>query len=329
MKTALVIPTLNGGEIFQRVIYALLTQALRPEIFLIIDSGSTDNTVDVAMAAGAIIHKIRKENFNHGGTRNIAVNLVDADIYVFMTQDALPANPHTLKNLLKPFSIFPEVGVVYARQLPRGGAGPIEAFSRSFTYPAASQLKKISDKSHLGIKTVHCSNACAAYLRKALVSAGGFPDNVIMCEDVYGAAKIMEAGYDIYYQAEALVYHSHNYSVLQEFKRFFDLGVFYESREQWIIKAFGGAKKQGARFFLEGLSYLNDKNCRYLFPEWVVRTAAKFCGYKLGSIERYLPRPFKTLISMHKNYWLSADEVSLPGNTYEPLAKCPRVVRKN
>jgi rhamnosyltransferase len=79
-----------------------------------------------------------------------------------MTQDALPAEFHTLKNLLGPFSLHPEVGAVYARQLPRSGAGPIEAFSRFFTYPAASHLKKISDRSLWGIKTVHCSNACAA-----------------------------------------------------------------------------------------------------------------------------------------------------------------------
>jgi rhamnosyltransferase len=303
MKIALVIPTLNGGETFQKVLDGLLAQTILPETLLIIDSGSKDNTLPSAIRAGAKIHQIKQEDFNHGATRNLARNLVDADIYIFMTQDALPADPYTLENLFSPFSMHPEVGVVYARQLPRFGAGPIEAFSRSFTYPAASQLKKISDKSHLGIKTVHCSNACAAYLRKALVSAGGFPDNVIMCEDVYAAARIMEAGYDIYYQADALVYHSHNYSVLQEFKRYFDLGVFYESRERWIIEAFGGAKKQGARFFLEGLSYLNEKGCKHLFPEWVVRTAAKFCGYKLGSIERYLSVPVKTSISMHKNYW--------------------------
>jgi rhamnosyltransferase len=127
---------------------------------------------------------------------------------------------------------------------------------------------------------------------------------VIMCEDVYAAARIMGAGYDIYYQADAMVYHSHSYSVLQEFKRYFDLGVFYESRERWIIEAFGGAKKQGARFFLEGLSYLNDKGCGNLFLEWVWRTTAKFIGYKLGSLERYLPESVKRSIGMHKNYWL-------------------------
>ncbi|MEW6658120.1 MAG: glycosyltransferase [Thermodesulfobacteriota bacterium] len=303
MKIALSIPTLNGGETFERVVYALSTQTIRPENFLVIDSGSTDNTVDAALAGGAKIYKIRKEDFNHGGTRNMAWHLVEADVYIFMTQDALPADPHTMKNLLRPFSMYPKVGVVYARQLPRPRAGPIEALSRFFTYPASSQLKKISDKSHSGIKTVYCSNACAAYRREALASVEGFPENVIMCEDVYTAARIMEAGYDIYYQADSLVYHSHDYSILQEFKRYFDLGVFYESRERWIIDAFGGVKQQGMRFFLEGLGYLKEKECQYLFPEFLVRTAAKLCGYKLGSIERYLPKQIKTSISMHENYW--------------------------
>jgi rhamnosyltransferase len=307
MKIALVIPTLNGGEIFQKVLDGLLAQTILPESLLIIDSGSKDNTLPAAIKAGANIHKIRKENFNHGGTRNIARKLVDADIYIFMTQDAQPADSYTLENLLIPFSMHPDVGVVYARQLPRRGAGPIEAFSRSFTYPAMSQLKKISDKSHWGIKTVHCSNACAAYRREALVAVGGFPDNVIMCEDVYAGARIMEAGYDIYYQADALLYHSHNYSVLQEFKRYFDLGVFFGSRERWIIEAFGGTEKQGVGFFWEGLRCLRAQGHRHLVPEWVVRTAAKFWGYKLGSIEQYLPRSVKTSISMNENYWLSVD----------------------
>jgi rhamnosyltransferase len=309
MKIALVIPTLNGGEVFQKVLDGLLAQTILPKTLLIIDSGSKDNTLPAAIKAGAKIYQIRKEDFDHGGTRNIALKLIEADIYIFMTQDALPVDSKTLENLIYPFSLYPGVGLVYARQLPRPAAGPIEAFSRSFTYPNESQLKKISDKSRLGINTVHCSNACAAYQRKALITAGGFRDNVIMCEDVHAAARIMEAGYDIYYQAEALVYHSHSYSVLQEFKRYFDLGVFYESRERWIIDSFGGARKQGVRFILEGLNYLSARDCKHLFLEWVVRGAAKFWGYKLGSMERYLPKLIKISISMHRNYWLSVDKV--------------------
>ena len=307
-RVAICIPTRNAGPQFERLLEMIKIQELPEMQLVIIDSSSTDGTAALAREAEALVKIIPQATFNHGATRNLAYRMVDADIYIFMTQDALPADRHTLKNLISPFSLHPEVGVVYARQLPRSEAGPIEAFSRFFTYPAASQLKKISDKALWGIKTVHCSNACAAYLRDALVSVGGFPDNVIMCEDVYTAARIMEAGYDIYYQADAQVYHSHNYSVWQDFQRYFDLGIFYESRERWIIEAFGGTKKQGARFFLEGLSYLNDKGCGYLFPEWVGRSAAKFCGYKLGSLERFLPTPVKRSISMHKNYWLPVDD---------------------
>jgi rhamnosyltransferase len=306
-RIAICIPTRNAGPQFARLLEMINIQDLSEMQLVIIDSSSTDGTAVLAREAGALVRIIPAASFNHGSTRNLACFLVDADIYIFMTQDALPADRHTLKNLLSPFSLYPEVGVIYARQLPRSGAGPIEAFSRFFTYPGASQLKKISDKSQWGIKTVHCSNACAAYRRAALVSVGGFPANVIMCEDVYAAARIMGAGYDIYYQADAQVYHSHSYSALQEFKRYFDLGVFFESRERWIIEAFGGPRKQGTRFFLKGWSYLNDKGCRHLFPEWVARTAAKFCGYKLGSLERFLPTSVKRSIGMHKNYWLRAD----------------------
>jgi rhamnosyltransferase len=308
-SVAICIPTRNAGPKFTLLLEMIKIQELGEMQLVIIDSSSTDGTAALSREAGALVKIIPQATFNHGAARNLAYQMVEADIYIFMTQDALPADRYTLKNLLSPFSLYPEVGLVYARQLPLSGAGPIEAFSRFFTYPATSQLKKISDRSLLGIKTVHCSNSCAAYFRDALVSVGGFPDNVIMCEDVYTAARIMEAGYDIYYQADALVYHSHNYSIWQDFQRYFDLGVFYESRERWIIEAFGGTKKQGARFFLEGLRYLNDKGCGYLFPEWVGRTAAKFCGYKLGSLERFLPKPVKRSISMHKNYWLPVDEV--------------------
>jgi rhamnosyltransferase len=303
-RVAICIPTKNAGPQFARLLEMIKIQELPERQLVIIDSSSTDGTAELARLAGALVRIIPAASFNHGATRNLAWRLVDADIYIFMTQDALPANRQTLKNLLSPFSLYPEVGVVYARQLPRSGASPIEAFSRLFTYPGTSQLKKIADKSQWGIKTVHCSNACAAYRRGALVTVGGFPDHVIMCEDVYIAARIMNVGYDIYYQAEALIYHSHNYSILQDFKRSFDLGVFFESRERWIIEAFGGTKKQGAHFFLEGLIYLKDQGCVHLFPAWVGRVAAKVCGYKLGSLERFLTTSVKRYIGMHKNYWL-------------------------
>lgn len=303
MKTALVIPTLNGGEIFQRVLDAILTQALKPEIFLIIDSGSTDNTVDTAMAAGAIIHKIRKEDFNHGGTRNLARSLVEADVYIFLTQDAVPANRDTLEQLVLPLREFSQVGLTYGRQISRQGSGPIEAFSRLFSYPAEARMKRKTDSAQLGLKTVLCSNACAAYRREAFDLVGGFPPEVILCEDVYIGAKMLQAGYAVYYASDALVYHSHDYTVIQEFKRYFDLGVFFESTEPWIIEEFGNSSKQGLKFFLSGLDYLKIDHNYYLYPEWIIRTFAKLVAYKLGANEKLLPNSFKKYLTMHNSFW--------------------------
>jgi rhamnosyltransferase len=303
MKISLIIPTLNGGELFKRVIRGLSKETLKPDILLIIDSGSIDDTIKVAMAAGAEIYNINKRDFNHGATRNLAISLAEADIYIFMTQDALPVGPDTLKNLVGAFDLSPEVGLVYARQLPRPDAGHIEAFSRFFTYPEVSHVKKRTDKARLGIKTVHCSNACAAYRGDVLAALGGFPENVIMCEDVYVAAKIISMGYQVAYAADAMVHHSHDYSVWQEFQRYFDNGVFYGSRERWITEEFGRTGSEGVKFFRNGCRYLKENGQAKLIPEWFFRMCAKFCAYHLGARERYLPLPLKQQLSMHKAYW--------------------------
>lgn len=304
MKTALVIPTLNGGEIFKKALDGLLAQSMLPDAILIIDSGSEDATLDAAIAAGAKIYKIKKRDFNHGATRNLARNLVEADIYIFMTQDAIPANRYTLENLVEPFPKYPAVGLTYARQLPRQGAGPIEAFSRLFSYPPESKMKSKADSKQMGLKTILCSNTCAAYRREAFDSVGWFPTKVIMCEDVYIGAKILQAGYNIYYTANALIFHSHDFSVVQEFKRYFDLGVFYESREHWIINDYGGSGKRGVNMFLSGLHYFDDNRYKYLCPEWILRTFIKIMAYKLGAYEKYLPRALKRCFSMHDNFWI-------------------------
>ena len=267
---------------------------------MIIDSSSDDGDLP---ASPTLVHTIPPGEFNHGNTRNLAHTLVEAEIYIFLTQDVLLASHDTLKNLVRPLEQLQEVGISYGRQLPRPGAGPIEALGRYFTYPASSRLKKRSDSNYLGLQTAYCSNACAAYRRDPLKAINGFPSQVIMCEDVYAAAKMLLAGYSIYYAADAVVYHSHPYSIIQEFKRYFDLGVFYESREIWIKNTFGSSTKQGIAFFNEGLKQLSRKDRQKYLPEWVLRTCFKFMGYKLGGKEQSIPLYLKRYLSMHHHYW--------------------------
>jgi rhamnosyltransferase len=302
MHLAVIIPTLNGGETFLKVLAGLRGQSLPPQTLLVIDSGSVDDTVPQALASGAQVHQIQAEEFNHGATRELGRHLVQGDYYLFMTQDAIPAHAHLLENLVKPLAERQDIGLAYARQLPRPDAHPLEAWNRRFNYPATSLLKMQADRVHLGLKTVFCSNVCAVYRAAALDAVGGFPP-VIMCEDQYVAAKMIEAGYAIYYAAEAQVVHSHNYSLVEEFRRYFDVGVFFGSQAPWIVDNFGAAGREGLRLFQEGRRFLSSSGKTHLLPQLMLRLLIKLAGYQLGSKERLLPLALKAGLSLHRDFW--------------------------
>lgn len=301
MKTGLIVPTLNAGNRWQEWIESFQRQIVRPDFLLDIDSSSHDDTVFLAQHAGFAGYKIQKYEFNHGGTRQLGVNLLnDADIIIFLTQDAVLANHEALKKIV---SIFEDskVGAAYGRQLPRKDANHIEAHARLFNYPPVSQVKTMGDAPKLGIKTAFISNSFAAYRRKALEEVGGFPPDTIFGEDTYVAAKMLMAGWKVAYCADATVYHSHSYGLLEEFKRYFDIGVFH-SREAWIRQNFGQAEGEGLRYIKSELNYLWNKRPQ-LIPFAVLRTLFKFIGYKLGALERFIPIWLKSILSMNKIYW--------------------------
>jgi rhamnosyltransferase len=268
---------------------------------LVIDSSSTDHTPELARQAGFEIVSIPRSQFNHGGTRQFAVELLfDCDVIIFLTQDAYLASTSSLRKLLNAFHDF-KVGAAFGRQLPHGDAGVFGAHARLFNYSEQSDVRDISAISSLGIKATFLSNSFAAYRREALMAVGGFPSNVILSEDMVVAARMLLAGWKIAYRADAIVRHSHDYSVLQEFKRYFDIGVFH-AREPWILESFGKPEGEGKRFVLSELRYLADK-APWRIPESIMRTALKYMGYRLGKAEGRLPLSVKRRLSMHRYYW--------------------------
>lgn len=297
---SIIIPTFNAEEHIHRLLISLRKQSISCEI-IIIDSSSSDDTVKIAESYGVKPIIIKKENFDHGGTRQMAVEMMpDANIIIFLTQDAILAYPEALKNLVDCFK-DEKVGAAYGRQLPRHEAIPIEAHARLFNYLPISQAKTMSDSSKLGIKTAFISNSFAAYRRTALLSVGGFPSNTILSEDTYVAAKMLLADWKIAYCSEAQVYHSHNYGFIEEFKRYFDIGVFH-AREPWIRQAFGQAEGEGMRYVRSEFRYLWNEN-PILIPSAILRNMLKFISYKLGTIEQYLPIWLKRQLSMQKRFW--------------------------
>lgn len=298
-SVAICVPTLNAGERWREWLACVTT--LFPDVtLLVVDSTSTDQTAYEAEAAGATVRVIDRATFDHGATRNQALQWLEQDIIVFMTQDALLETPDSVTKLIDAFD-DPRVGAAYGRQLPHKEATPIAAHARLFNYPARSYVVSSDDIASKGIKTAFLSNSFAAYRRKALMEAGGFPHKTILSEDMIAGARLLQQGWKIAYQANACVYHSHNYSLLQEFRRYFDIGVLHH-REQWLLKWLGRAEGEGARFVRSEIRYLM-RHAPWYLPEAGIRTVLKYLGYRFGGCESHLPDAIKKRFSMHKRYW--------------------------
>ena len=302
LQFVLCVPTYNAGNKWQDWIVAYQSQSLKADKVIVIDSSSSDNTVKLAEEAGFSIYSIPQSAFNHGGTRNQAVEFGKSftDVVVFMTQDAILASSDSLANLLAPF-VDPEVAAVCGRQLPHHDATLLAAHARYFNYPSESKVKSKEDIFALGIKAAFMSNSFAAYRLSVFEELGGFPDNTILAEDMYLTAKMILSGYKVAYCAEATVFHSHNYTLKQEFQRYFDTGVF-QQEQKWIQQKFGKAASEGKRFVLSELKFLSIKS-PHLIPKAILSTLAKLIGFKLGYYYYMLPYKWCKALSMHKGYW--------------------------
>ncbi|MHB9022152.1 MAG: glycosyltransferase family 2 protein [Halothiobacillus sp.] len=301
MKVAVCIPTLNAASLLPSLCLGLTMQKLTLSSVLLIDSSSSDHTAVLAAECGAAVYTIPRSAFNHGGTRQLGVEILeDAEIIVFMTQDAQLADADALGYLLRCF-VDPEVGAAYGRQLPHVDARPLGAHARLFNYPETSAVRRFEDRKSLGIKAAFFSNSFSAYRRSALIAVGGFPDDVILGEDMVVAAHMLMAGWRIAYVAEARVRHSHDYSMWEEFRRYFDIGVLH-TRESWLLEAFGSPEGEGLRFVKSEFRYLMTR-APYLIPSALVRSALKLAGYRLGRAESKLPRWLKPRLSMHSGFW--------------------------
>ena len=303
MNYFIAIPVYNGGNVWEQCVANLKKYAPQNMHVQVIDSSSKDNSAEIAAAAGFDVLTISSAEFNHGGTRNRAVEMQTTayDVVIFLTQDAIP-QAGFIENIISAFN-DPAVACAYGRQLPHDNANPLAQHARQFNYPAQSHCYGQADIPQAGLKVAFMSNSFSAYRTEIYNELGGFPRETILCEDMYFTARAVLAGYKSAYVAEARVKHSHNYSPAEEFRRYFDIGVFHKD-EPWIREHFGGAGGEGKKFIFSELSYLIRKDIRYI-PLACINNVMKIAGYKLG--QKYQSLPLKLIIkmSMHRRYWAS------------------------
>lgn len=299
------IPVWNPDARLQQCVEMLLRQSLElRKITLVL---SVDDSWDETMVEKEFLHrerieikKIARETYNHGGTRHQWAKKSDADILLFLVQDAVPRNEYLAEYMADSLK-QPDHAVVYARQIPGFGCDPIEAYTRYFNYPARSE-EKMRDKHHKGnIKDCFTSNVCAAYKRKWYERAGGFEQEILLSEDSVFAAKIIEAGAKVIYNAKAQVIHAHCYDYKTQWKRNFDIGTVH--RQYREIFENRQAKKEGIRLVKQTAQYLMEKKKPYLMPRLFGLSAVKFLAYQCGKGYEKLPKKLVERWSFDMYYW--------------------------
>lgn len=298
---ALIIPVRNGGALFGKCVEAIEVQTLQPERLLVMDSCSTDGSAELARRAGFEIENVPNGTFDHGGTRARAVEMVDDEIVIFLTQDAVLDRPDSLALLIKAFD-NPKVGAAYGRQIPHHDADPLATDARFKNYGTESYVTDMASDYPKGFRKAYLSNSFAAYRRSALLDIGNFPSKLICSEDFITAGKMLKAGNSVAYVAESIVRHSHNYGIGEEFSRYFDIGVLH-TEQPWMLTDFGSVEGDGVKFAIAQMRTLWCAGHTRLVARSAAASAAKFIGYKLGRMHRMLGPNFSSRLAMHKGYF--------------------------
>ena len=302
-----IIPVYKPGNEFFELLNKLSTQSFPVNKVILMNTGEAPWKDEIeGKYPFCEVHLLKKDNFDHGGTRHEGTTYSKADYLLFMTQDAMPANEKLVENLVNAFSLDTKVKAAYARQLPNDTCREIEKYTRSFNYPAESRVKSKADLEQLGIKTFFCSNVCAMYERATYESQGGFIRRTIFNEDMIYVGGLIQADYKIAYVAEAEVIHSHNYNAIEQFHRNFDLAVSQTDNPQ--IFAGIRSEKEGIRLVINSAKHLLKVKKPWLLIPLVTTSAGKILGYKFGQNYRRLSRGFILKCTMNPSYWRNVNE---------------------
>lgn len=339
-----IIPSYKPDQKLRKLLELLLRQSYPIQNIIIINTEKSllDPTLIPEDARISVTH-IRKDQFDHGASRNLGVSKSDAALFLMMTEDAVPKDTTLVERLVRVFETDPykdavpvpasaddtallgetdtadgyadgdighgkaargPIGAVYGRQLATQESSYDEQYARQFNYPAQSFVKTQQDIARLGIKTYFESNVCCMYRRDIFDRLGGFIEHTIFNEDMIYCGKLLQAGYASAYEASAEVYHAHHYSGCQQFHRNFDLGVSQADHPE----IFAGLRSEGegVKLVLGNAKDLLRHGRLFTVPNLVWKSGCKYLGFRMGRNYRKLSRRMVLRCTMNPRYWAHA-----------------------
>ncbi|MEA2371221.1 MAG: hypothetical protein QOH12_1615 [Solirubrobacteraceae bacterium] len=210
-----VIPVKDGERYLEELLLALSLEGL--DEILVIDSGSTDRSPEIARARGARVLEIAPEGFGHGATRNLGAEQTTAELICFLTQDATPL-PGWLAAYREAFTLDPRVGAAYGPHLPRAQTSPMIARELTEFFAGFAPDGRPVVQGAEG--PVFLSNVNAAYARGCWAELR-FRE-IDYAEDQAFGKDMLAAGWTKVYHPGAGVLHAHDYGPAEFMRRYFD-----------------------------------------------------------------------------------------------------------
>lgn len=223
----IIIPTCDGGPVFFECLQMIRQQVYDGPIqLMVVDSGSSDRTPELAESMGAVVKHIKREDFHHARTRNAALAMAAFDQVLFMVQDAVPVSEEWLSRLT---AALHESGAaaVYTDQIPHDTATLYARFETESIsqargdQPVMQQIASLESFQEMpydrAYRTINLDNVCAIY-RKELLVSHPFPETAF-AEDMAWALQMLFGGWKILYHPDIKVRHSHNRTPEYGFRR--------------------------------------------------------------------------------------------------------------
>lgn len=287
MDASVIILTKNAGEGFATLLQRLFSQKFDGDYeIIVIDSGSTDGTPEIAQSFPVKFVRIKPEEFHHGRTRNLGAEQATGKALVYITQDALPLHDNWLHRLTDDLE-NPQVAMVVGRQIPWPTTKLPEKFFYSYYFPE-HRIEVVRGASDYYRDNMFISNVNSA-IKRDVWQQFRFSEDVVLAEDKEIAKRILLAGWKIVYQADAIVYHAHDFSLWAIFQRSVDAGIGLSQKvnvprsRNWVTNRLG--------YFAREAKYIvsNEGGWKWL-PYSAAYEASKLLGVILGWLRARMQR---------------------------------------
>lgn len=284
----IVCPIYKDSQTLEALVKSFYTQKevnIKNIIFPVTLSHSDEDDIirDIIKRYNITSFELEKENFSHSLTREKAIKeYCSSHIVVMISQDIKLTNEEVFYHLVESIDKG-ETVYNFAKQICTNKS--IEKYIRAKNYPQDSYVVTNDDVEKMKFMAYFASDACSAYNRDIFLKVGGYGGyNIMMSEDALYSKIILDAGYKKGYCADAIVEHSHKYTLKQLYKRYYDTGIF-QSQVTFFkdVKMEGSGMKLAMYVLKQALKHFDIPVLFRWFPDMFARWLGMKKGKKAGS----------------------------------------------